>query len=104
MRKIGIHLEQVVVGSLESPLEPGDVSRSKTELCLPVQDVHPGLFGDQGVGEPPSPVGRVVVYHEDLEAGVLGQHLFRSEERRVGEEGRSRWSAYHLKKKKADSP
>src|SRR2546425_692656 len=26
--------------------------------------------------------------------------LMRSEERRVGEEGRSRWSPYHLKKKK----
>src|SRR2546427_11966884 len=30
-----------------------------------------------------------------------GQH--RSEERRVGKEGRSRWSPYHLKKKKKKS-
>src|SRR3989454_9978711 len=35
--------------------------------------------------------------------GGIGVHRFdmdRSEERRVGEEGRSRWSPYHLKKKK----
>src|SRR2546430_16274141 len=34
---------------------------------------------------------------------VMRGHVFgkpRSEERRVGEEGRSRWSPYHLKKKK----
>src|SRR2546430_17741987 len=32
-----------------------------------------------------------------------GQSLARSEERRVGEECRSRWSAYHLKKKRRQS-
>src|SRR2546430_15809019 len=32
--------------------------------------------------------------------GTAGQRCTRSEERRVGEEGRSRWSPYHLKKKK----
>src|SRR2546430_16275232 len=30
-------------------------------------------------------------------------YAVRSEERRVGEEGRSRWSPYHLKKKKVKS-
>src|SRR5256885_12187778 len=30
----------------------------------------------------------------------LDGYAFRSEERRVGKEGRSRWSPYHLKKKK----
>src|SRR3954449_7165070 len=29
-----------------------------------------------------------------------GRRIIRSEERRVGKEGRSRWSPYHLKKKK----
>src|SRR2546427_11459247 len=43
----------------------------------------PGCAG--GVGGPPVP-------------GRRGRG--RSEERRVGKEGRSRWSAYHLKKKK----
>src|SRR2546430_14889165 len=33
-------------------------------------------------------------------ASELGVPFSRSEERRVGEEGRSRWSPYHLKKKK----
>src|SRR2546425_11394875 len=33
-------------------------------------------------------------------AAVLVYYFLRSEERRVGEEGRSRWSPYHLKKKK----
>src|SRR5260370_38870469 len=32
---------------------------------------------------------------------VLGPQIVRSEERRVGKECRSRWSPYHLKKKKA---
>src|SRR5690349_22185925 len=30
-----------------------------------------------------------------LDAGVLGEAVLRSEERRVGKECRSRWSAYH---------
>src|SRR5256885_8689069 len=34
--------------------------------------------------------------------GVENFSIFRSEERRVGEEGRSRWSPYHLKKKKKE--
>src|SRR2546425_12909370 len=38
----------------------------------------------------------VAVLHFDALAGAGT----RSEERRVGEEGRSRWSPYHLKKKK----
>src|SRR2546430_17384160 len=36
-------------------------------------------------------------------AGSRGPEAKRSEERRVGEEGRSRWSPYHLKKKKKKS-
>src|SRR2546426_11191755 len=31
------------------------------------------------------------------------EYYLRSEERRVGEEGRSRWSPYHLKKKKKNN-
>src|SRR5256885_6796775 len=34
--------------------------------------------------------------------GLENFSIFRSEERRVGEEGRSRWSPYHLKKKKKE--
>src|SRR2546430_16241385 len=34
--------------------------------------------------------------------GYSGALLVRSEERRVGEEGRSRWAPYHLKKKKKE--
>src|SRR5256886_9062632 len=33
-------------------------------------------------------------------AKLVDDNQHRSEERRVGEEGRSRWSPYHLKKKK----
>src|SRR5256885_10145082 len=33
---------------------------------------------------------------------VRANQAYRSEERRVGEEGRSRWAADHLKKKKAE--
>src|SRR2546422_9722678 len=35
-------------------------------------------------------------------APAVGWFAYRSEERRVGEECRSRWSPYHLKKKKID--
>src|SRR2546429_8415279 len=34
-----------------------------------------------------------------LESGAIGLSRMRSEERRVGEEGRSRWAPDHLKKK-----
>src|SRR2546425_12582776 len=36
---------------------------------------------------------------QDLEARVADDPDDRSEERRVGKEGRSRWAPYHLKKK-----
>src|SRR5260221_3423789 len=36
----------------------------------------------------------------DYKSEDIGARLSRSEERRVGEEGRSRWAPYHLKKKK----
>src|SRR5256885_15374806 len=45
------------------------------------------LIGVEGAGRAPQP-------------HALSDVLHRSEERRVGEECRSRWSPYHLKKKK----
>src|SRR5256886_3778103 len=51
-------------------------------------------------GEPHLPVEpRLMRRHEAWPAGHVAG-LPRSEERRVGEEGRSRWSPDHLKKKK----
>src|SRR2546425_10701869 len=48
----------------------------------------------------PSPeLDRLVEELRKIDAEALG---LRSEERRVGEEGRSRWSPDHLKKKKTD--
>src|SRR5579885_3773659 len=54
--------------------------------------------------------GRNFIRHFDIslpQSGIrhdtpvhLGPAVFRSEERRVGKECRSRWSPYHLKKKK----
>src|SRR5260370_37842794 len=43
-------------------------------------------------------------YEPDVRKAIelLDEAVKRSEERRVGEEGRSRWSPYHLKKKKSD--
>src|SRR2546430_13681192 len=53
-----------------------------------------------------APVDRLapplVVDAPDLAHGLDGA-AFRSEERRVGKECRSRWSPYHLKKKKKQS-
>src|SRR3982751_7081905 len=48
-------------------------------------------------------MAEIVALHERLMANLrLGMSVFldRSEERRVGKECRSRWSPYHLKKKK----
>src|SRR5260370_37425548 len=42
---------------------------------------------------------RAVAYPGAAEDWTVEQIADRSEERRVGEEGRSRWSPYHLKKK-----
>src|SRR2546429_8627729 len=41
-------------------------------------------------------------FHWRAQSGLRARGFFgdRSEERRVGEEGRSRWAPYHLKKKK----
>src|SRR5256885_14276123 len=57
-----------------------------------------GNVGLDGSGERKSRK-RLAVFCEDGEFGegvaAAGEELFRSEERRVGKEGRSRWSPYH---------
>src|SRR5256885_17056137 len=62
-----------------------------------------GLGRELGLGTGFGAVVAYSVFEASLCGGFaffLNQKLSRSEERRVGEECRSRWSPYHLKKKK----
>src|SRR2546430_1293432 len=62
--------------------------------AIAMPDIH------QGYG---FPIGGVVATRLPggvISPGGVGYDINRSEERRVGEEGRSRWWPYHLKKKK----
>src|SRR4029079_19831635 len=48
------------------------------------------------ISRPPAPGG---ARQPGPDGGMMRVGILRSEERRVGEEGRSRWSPYHLKNK-----
>src|SRR5256884_9942642 len=48
----------------------------------------------------PAAIGKREIFSSNKSIWGLARRGTRSEERRVGEEGRSRWSPYHLKKKK----
>src|SRR5258708_16051966 len=62
----------------------------------PGSDVTGGVFlGADHSGSNPGPAWRAAARHRRR-----GAEVARSGERRVGEEGRSRWSPDHLKKKK----
>src|SRR2546425_12554304 len=68
-----------------------------------------GLYYEELVGQQGFSSDSSLLYHRHIPAAIVattpwrlpGQSIVahRSEERRGGEEGRSRWSAYHLKKK-----
>src|SRR5260370_1250195 len=65
----------------------GDSSVTRVQTCaLPIYQVANEFFLRDGVGNGPSVKFQGAVY-------MAGQ--FRSEERRVGKECRSRWSPYH---------
>src|SRR2546426_5165680 len=78
-----------------------------SDLVAPVQDVDDAVVtarADIGIGQ--VKVGQIATEHllQKREAGLrrawVVRDQARSEERRVGEECRSRWAPYHLKKKK----
>src|SRR5256885_172696 len=65
-----------------------------TDLREPLQPAKSrSLDADIIIKNAPDPV-----FVSDLEGKILHANDARSEERRVGKEGRSRWSPYHLKK------
>src|SRR2546422_567654 len=76
-------------GSAVGATSPGGWLRA-SRLCLRMWHLAPGERGAWYTG-----CGGVV--HSSLKSGR--KLVARSEERRVGEECRSRWSAYHSKKK-----
>src|ERR1035437_10960707 len=71
-------------------LAVGSLERKETPLCDPLSNSpwYTSVFREVGSASAKIPMWR-------------GDYLYRSEERRVGEECRSRWSPYHLKKNKA---
>jgi hypothetical protein len=74
VREVGVHLEDEVILPLESPPETGDVRRPKAELLGAPKNVNARVRRDNPVDDLPCSVGRPVVYNEDLEARILGQH------------------------------
>src|SRR3712207_8501091 len=78
-----------------APAAPAGAEEAEyRELHFPVEGAV--TFGDD-FGDPRSG-GRSHAGNDLM--GTKMQKLLRSEERRVGKEGRSRWSPYHLKKKR----
>src|SRR3712207_9421863 len=85
------------------PQPAADVPPLAQQAAAPVDlqdDVHPLRVGEEGDLQLVDPAAQPVRRGELdlLVEGQLAAADARSEERRVGKEGRSRWSAYHYKK------
>src|SRR5256885_14469651 len=85
--------EPELAGTLEFELAAGVLGAWRLAILGRGRDGL-GEFGAAGLG----------ILHEGFQAleaiGPRGRRACRSEERRVGKECRSRWSPYHLKKKR----
>src|SRR2546430_12691738 len=79
------------------------ISRLAVAPSLQADGVCSGCGLGQLARDGPQLVGRPVAQEGERDVQVAGRdESARSEERRVGKECRSRWSPYHLKKKKID--
>ena len=70
MREVAVHLEHELGVACEHVPEPVDVGASQSLLARPVEHLDPWQLGRQPVGDLASPVGGVVVDHEDVDAVV----------------------------------
>jgi hypothetical protein len=72
MRAIGVHLDEDLVVSLESPAETSDVSGAKTLLGVPVEHMDLQIIGGQAIGKLPRPVWTGVVHNQDVDGWNSG--------------------------------
>ena len=66
VRPVGIHFDENIEVSFESPGESGDVRRSETSFGRSVHDVNMVIGGRQRVSNRSGPVGRIVVDDQDV--------------------------------------
>ena len=66
VRPVGIHFDEKIEVSFESPGESGDVRRSETSFGCAVHDVNVIICGRQRVSDGSGPVGRIVVGDQDV--------------------------------------
>jgi hypothetical protein len=69
MRTVRIHLHDRVVAPIQSRLEARDVRGSKARLPGTVEHMNLLVRSSELVGDPPGPVGAVVIDDEQVRAG-----------------------------------
>jgi hypothetical protein len=67
VRAIGVHLDEDLVVSLETPAETSDVSGAKTLLAMPVEHMDLQIIGGQAISKLPRPVWTSVVHNQDVD-------------------------------------
>src|SRR5258707_3752526 len=88
-----------------------DIGVTGVQTCaLPIWSIPKGTYPGVDKDVPTAAEMTLFVAHEIMAeplayeiTKVLLERTPRSEERRVGKEGRSRWAPYHLKKKKKNN-
>jgi hypothetical protein len=63
---VGVHLDEHVVPALKCPAETGDVCGTQTLFAQPVQYMHSGIFGGNGVRQLSGTVRAVVIHDQDV--------------------------------------
>ena len=66
VRKIAVHLANVVIAALEGPVKAGKIGTTEALLLRAMEHVHPIVLDGQTIGDLARAVGRAIVDHEHV--------------------------------------
>jgi hypothetical protein len=67
MGEVGIHFKDEFVVPLQGPFEAANVGSPQSLFLFPVKNMDVVVFGCHGIENLPRPIGRVVVYKQDID-------------------------------------
>jgi hypothetical protein len=77
VREVGVHLEEVFIPPLQAPFETMYISGTQTEFAHPLlEEESAGVIALQPANRVGGPVGRSVVDHENVVAGLHAEDVF----------------------------
>ena len=76
MREVAIHLEDLVVATLQCPLEACNIGRTQAELATALHQMYSlAILGNLGADNIGSAIGRTIIDIEEVESPLERHHL-----------------------------